>query len=87
MTHPHAYRIYSRVSRKFNPWIVIGFVVGFLILIISSIALENQSKLFSFIDPAFSSFLSIVSFFEFYLGIIFLFILVLSHVGAIQNCS
>ena len=87
MTHPHAYRIYSRVSRKINPWIVIGFIVSFLTLIATSIILENQSKLYAFIDPPFGSFLSVTSFITFYLGIIFLFILGLSHVGAIQNLS
>jgi uncharacterized BrkB/YihY/UPF0761 family membrane protein len=87
MTHPHAYRIYSRVKRKFNPWLFIGLVIGFLILLITSLALEYQSSLYAFINPMFSAVLSVVSFFLFYLGIIFLFILGLSHVGAIQNHS
>jgi hypothetical protein len=86
VTHPHAYR-YVHVSRKFNPWLVIGPIVGFLILMIAGFTLDYQSSLYAFIDPKFSSMLSGMSILVFLIGIYFLFILGLSHVGAIQNHS
>jgi hypothetical protein len=85
MTNPYSYRIYGGVKRKFNPWLFLGLLIGFFTLMITAIALDYQSSFYAFINPTFSSYLDVVSLLTFFIGMNFLFILVLSHAGAIQN--
>ena len=85
MANPYSYRIIGEVKRKFNPWLFLGLLIGFLTLMITAFALDYQASFYAFIDPIFSSYLDVISFLTFIIGMNFLVVLVLSHAGAIQN--